>query len=108
MSEDLEIPDSGKIDNKLLLPALRDIRRDQRETKELLVALTKHVSDVEKRLVKRIDDVETRLAKRMDDMNKRFDESKDDLEIMVKSELLGRLTHFETRIDEKIEELLAP
>ncbi len=97
MAEDLEIPDSGKIDNKLLLSTLRDIRRDQRETKELLVALTKHVFDVEKRL-----------AKRMDDMNKRFDEVKDDLEIMLKSELLGRLTHFETRIDEKIEELLAP
>ncbi|MGO8839976.1 MAG: hypothetical protein ACLPWS_15270 [Rhodomicrobium sp.] len=108
MAEDLEIPDGRKIDNKLLLSTLRDIRRDQRDTKELLVALTKHVFDVEKRLAKRIDDVETRLAKRIDDMNKRFDESKDDLEIMIKSELMGRLTHFETRIDEKIEELLAP
>jgi len=27
---------------------------------------------------------------------------------MLKSELLGRLTNFETRIDQKIEELLAP
>ncbi len=97
MAEDLEIPESGTIDNKLLLSALRDIRRDQRETKELLVALTKHVFDVEKRL-----------AKRMDDMNERFDETKDDLEIMLKSETLGRLTNFETRIDQKIEELLAP
>ncbi len=89
MAEDLEISDSGKIDNKLLLSTLRDIRRDQRETKELLVALTKHVSELEKRLARRVDDV------------------KDDLEIMIKSELMGRLTHFETRIDEKIEELLA-
>ncbi len=97
MAEDLEIPDSGRLDNKLLLPALRDIRRDQRETKELLLALTKHVFEVEKRL-----------AKRIDDMNKRFDEVKDDLEIMLKSELMGRLSHFETRIDQKIEELLAP
>ena len=102
MAEDLQIPESGKIDNKLLLSMLRDIRRDQRETKELLLALTKHVFDVEKRLVKRIDDVN----KRIDDMNKRFDEVKDDLEIMLKSELLGRLTNFETRIDRKIEELL--
>ncbi len=97
MAEDLEIPDSGRLDNKLLLPALRDIRRDQRETKELLLALTKHVFEVEKRV-----------AKRIDDMNKRFDEVKDDLEIMLKSELMGRLSHFETRIDQKIEELLAP
>jgi len=70
MAEDLEISESGKIDNKLLLTTLRDIRRDQRETKELLVALTKHVFDVERRL-----------AKRIDDMNKRFDEVKDDLRL---------------------------
>lgn len=89
MAEDLEIPESGKIDNKLLLSTLRDIRRDQRETKELLVALTKHVSELEKRLARRVDDV------------------KDDLEIMIKSELMGRLTNYETRIDQKIEELLA-
>jgi len=41
-------------------------------------------------------------------LSRRIDDSKDDLEIMFKSELMGRLTHFETRIDEKIEELLAP
>ncbi len=89
MAEDLEIPESGKIDNKLLLSTLRDIRRDQPETKELLVALTKHVSELEKRLARRVDDV------------------KDDLEIMIKSELMGRLTNYEPRIDQKIEELLA-
>ena len=89
MADDLEIPDGGKIDNKLLLSTLRDIRRDQRETKELLLALSKHVSELEKRLGRRVDDV------------------KDDLEIMIKSELMGRLTNFETRIDQKIDELLA-
>ncbi len=90
MAEDTEIPDAGRIDNKLLLSTLREIRRDQRETKELLVVLTKYVAEVEKRLARRVDDV------------------KADLEIMIKSELMGRLTHFETRIDQKIEELLAP
>jgi predicted transcriptional regulator len=61
MAEDLEISESGKIDNKLLLSALLGIRRDQREIKELVVALTKHVAEVEKRLAKRIDDVKDRL-----------------------------------------------
>lgn len=88
MAEDSEILDGGKIDNKPLLATLRDIRRKRRETKELLLALTKHVLDLEKRLAKRSGDVN------------------DDLEILLKSELLGRLTHFETRIDQKIEELL--
>jgi hypothetical protein len=89
MADDLEIPDGGKIDNKLLLSTLRDIRRDQRETKDLLLALTKHVSELEKRLARRVDDV------------------KDDLEIIIKSELMARLTNFETPIDQKIDELLA-
>ncbi len=89
MAEDLEIPDGGKIDNKLLLSTLREIRRDQRETKELLLVLTKHVTELEKRLARRVDDV------------------KDGLEIMIKSELVGRLTNFETRIDQKIDALLA-
>jgi hypothetical protein len=61
MAEDLEVPDSGNIDNKLLLSALLGIRRDQREIKELVIALTKHVAEVEKRLAKRIDDVKVRL-----------------------------------------------
>lgn len=104
MAEDTEIPDAGRIDNKLLLSTLREIRRDQRETKELLIVLTKYLAEVEKRLTKRMEDV----SKRIDETNKRFDEVKDDLEIVLKSELMGRLTHFETRIDEKIEELLAP
>jgi len=90
MAEDLEFPESGKIDNKLLFSTLQDIRRDQREIKELVVDLTKHVPEVDKRLAKRIGDLADRL------------------EIMLNSKLLGRLTNFETRVDQKIDELLAP
>jgi peptidoglycan hydrolase CwlO-like protein len=104
MAEGTEIPDAGRIGSKLLLSTLREIRSDQRETKELLGVLTKYAGEVEKRLTKRMEDV----SKRIDETNKRFDEVKDDLEIVHKSELMGRLTHFETCIDEKIEELLAP
>jgi hypothetical protein len=32
-------------------------------------------------------------------------ETRDEIELMLKSELLGHLTHFETQIDEKIAEL---
>jgi hypothetical protein len=55
MAEELEIPASGTIDDKLLLSMLRDIRRDQREINELLAALTKHIFELEKRLARRLD-----------------------------------------------------
>jgi hypothetical protein len=87
MADELEIPD-GKISDKLLLSILRDIRREQRETTELLVSLTRHLFEVEKRL------------------SRRMDETQDDLALTLKSEVLGRLANFETRIDRKIEELL--
>jgi hypothetical protein len=54
MTDEVEMLDSGKVDAKLLLSILRDIRRDQQETKVLFANLTKHVSEVEKRLTRRI------------------------------------------------------
>jgi hypothetical protein len=57
VAEDLEISDSGKIDNKLLLATLRDIRRDQREINELIVALIKHVFELEEHLSRKLDTV---------------------------------------------------
>jgi hypothetical protein len=99
MADEPEIPD-GKIDNKLLLSILRDIRREQREHLALTLSLSERLLASEKRLSQRIDDFEKRL-------DQRFGELRDDLELMLKAEVLGRLTHFETRIDQKIEELLA-
>jgi hypothetical protein len=100
MADDLEIPDSGKVDNKLLLSTLRDLRREQRETRDLLVSLTKHVIEMDKRFNTRLDDAEKRLSARIDDL-------RDEVELIMKAEIMGRLANFETRIDQKIEELLA-
>jgi hypothetical protein len=101
MADEPEIPERGQVDNRLLASILRDIRRDGRETKDLVVALTKHLFDVEKRNERRFADMD----KRFSDLDQRFNELRDDLELMIKSELMGRLMHFETRIDQKIDEL---
>ena len=55
MSEDLEIPDAGKIDNKLLLATLRNIRREQQEINDLLLSLTHHILEMDKRFGARLD-----------------------------------------------------
>jgi len=61
---------------------LKTIRREQEEHRTLLLGVI---------------DQGRRLERRMSEM-------RDDLELMIKSELMGRLTHFETRMDEKLEQ----
>jgi hypothetical protein len=77
-------------DNALILSILREIRAEQREQRSLLLTLT----DYTRRLDRRIGNVE-----------RRFDELKDDLKLMVKSELMGRLAHFETTIEQRLDAL---
>jgi hypothetical protein len=48
----------------------------------------------------RFDDIDRRFAS----IERRIGETRDEIELMLKSELLGHLTHFETQIDEKIAE----
>ena len=77
-------------DNTLLLSNLRDIRTDMREQRALLFTLTEFTR---------------RLDRRMDQLDQRLADLKDDLELMIRSELLGRLAHRDTVMDEKLEQL---
>jgi hypothetical protein len=92
MADESEIAANGMVDSRLLLSMLRDIRREQRETRDLLVSLTQHV-------LGRFDDLEKRMTARIDDL-------KEELQLMLKAEVLGRISHLETRLDEKLDELL--
>ena len=65
----------------LTIQMLKTIRREQDEHRSLLLGLIDQGRRVERRM----------------------SEMRDDLELMIKSELMGRLTHFEIRMDEKIE-----
>ncbi len=43
--------------------------------------------------------------RRFDDIERRISDSRAEIELMLKAELLGSLTHFETRTDTRIAEL---
>jgi molybdenum-dependent DNA-binding transcriptional regulator ModE len=89
------------VDDTPLISLLRDIRRQQGEQRSLLLSLTEYARKLAQRLdqlEQRLDEVERRLDRRMVAV-------RDDLELMLKAELLGRLTHFEGRIDERLAEL---
>ena len=77
-------------DNSLMLSILKDIRVELRDHRTLLLQLA---------------DGLRRHDRRFNDMERRLGDLSAELELMVKSELMGRLTHFETQIDEKLAQL---
>ena len=77
-------------DDFLMLSILKDIRVELRDHRTLLLQLA---------------DGLRRHDRRFNDMERRLGDLSAELELMVKSELMGRLTHFETQIDEKLAQL---
>lgn len=90
-------------DNSLMLSILKDLRAEMRQHHDLLLQLV----DAGKRHDRRFDTIDHRfnhVEQRISDVEQRIGDSRGELELMLKGELLGRLTHFETRIDERLAE----
>lgn len=79
-------------DTSLTMTILREIRAEMREQRALLLQLV---------------DANQRTAGRFDVIERRISDLRPDLELMLKGELLGRLGHFETQIEHRIDELEA-
>ena len=77
-------------DDALMLSISKDIRVELRDHRTLLLQLA---------------DGLRRHDRRFNDMERRLGDLSAELELMVKSELMGRLSHFETQIDEKLAQL---
>ncbi len=77
-------------DDTLLLSILKELRAEMREHKAMLLQLV---------------DASRRHDRRFDDLEHRFGDLRSELELMLKGELMGRLSHFETQIDEKLGQL---
>ena len=74
-------------DDSLMLSILKEIRVELRDHRTLLLQL---------------GDASRRHDRRFNDLEHRMGDLSGELELMVKSEVMGRLTHFETKIDEKL------
>jgi predicted nucleic acid-binding Zn-ribbon protein len=77
-------------DDSLMFPILSELRADMRQQSTLLLQL----SEAGHRLERRFGDIERRIS-----------DTRAEIELMLKAELLGQLTHFETQIDERIAQL---
>jgi hypothetical protein len=78
-------------DDALMLSILKEIRVELRDHRTLLLQLA---------------DGSRRHDRRFNDMERRLGDLSAELELMVKSELMGRLSHFKTQIDEKLGRVL--
>jgi hypothetical protein len=74
----------------VVLRLLRDIRREMTDQRALLLALVEQGQ---------------RLERRMGELERRISEIKDDIEIMLKAELMGRMGNFETRFEQRLDDL---
>ncbi len=81
-------------DETLTLSILKEIRAEQRDHRSLLLQL----AESSRRHDRRFNDMERRFS----DIERRIGDLSGELELMLKSELMGRLTHFETLIDERL------
>jgi chromosome segregation ATPase len=76
---------------------LREIQRDLREQRDLLVMMTQHVL----RLDRRMGDLE----RRMGDLERRMSELPADIETMLKMELIGHRVLIEDGVEGRLHEL---
>lgn len=84
---------------------------------EMLQALLKRSLEGQAMTHRKVDDALTliaglseqgrRLERRISDVERRIDALRDDIQVMLKAELMGRLGHFETRIEARLEAIEA-
>lgn len=80
----------AEADDSLLLAIVRELRAEMRQQRTLLLQLSEAVHRVERRF---------------GDIERRISDTRAEIELMLKAELLGSLTHFETQMDERIARL---
>ena len=119
------------VDNTLLLQILKEIRKEQRDQRTLLLQTSEYARKLERPMESRLGAVDQSLAainarfgtvesrfsavesrfgavdQRLSAIDQRIGGLKDDLELMIRSELMGALGNFEVRITGLIEERLA-
>ena len=91
------------VDNTLLLQILKEIRKEQRDQRTLLLKMSEYVRKLDQHTEARFLAVERKIL----NVEERVGALKDDLELMIKSELMGALGNFEVRMMGLIEERLA-
>jgi hypothetical protein len=84
------------VDNSLVLEILKEIRKEQRDQRTLLLLTAE-----------RVDRLDRHFERKFLSLEERMSSMKDDLAMMIKSELLGALTNFQNKIEIYVDQRLA-
>jgi hypothetical protein len=84
------------VDNGLMLEILKEIRKEQRDQRTLLLLTAE-----------RVDRLDRHFERKFLSLEERMSSMRDDLAIMIKSELLGALTNFQNKIEIYVDQRLA-
>lgn len=83
----------AEVDQTLTVAILREIRADARKLQDLVLLSIESSR-------RRFDAIE----RKIEAVDRQVEDAASDIELMVKSELMGRLGNFETKIDRRIAE----
>ncbi len=90
---------------------LRIVRNENGSMRTIMLGLSDQGRRIERRLGeidRRVGELDRRvgeLDRRIGEFDRRLDEAKDDMELMIRSEMMGRLGNFEVRFERRLEEL---
>jgi chromosome segregation ATPase len=84
-------------DNALMLAIPGELRAELRQHRTMLLQLV----DATRRHDRRFEEIEQRFGQ----IEGRISDTRAEIELMLKAELQGRLTHFETQMDERLAQL---
>lgn len=93
-----------------VLTGQREIRDEQREIREELTGIRQEMSVMRsdmadmRRAILQLIDKAMRHERRFDELERRIVEAKDDIELMMRSEVMGRLAYFETKMEARFRE----
>jgi hypothetical protein len=91
------------VDDTLVVEILKELRKEQRDQRTLLL----QTSEAVRKLHQYTEENLLAIRRELLNIEERMKAHKDDLELMLKSELLGSLVHFQTKIENYVDQRLS-
>jgi len=94
---------SDTVDLNFLAMQIERVLTGQREIREEMSIMRGDMADMRRAILQLIDKA-MRHERRFDELERRIVETKDDIELMMRSQVMGRLANFETRMEARFRE----
>lgn len=86
-----------------VLTEQREMRGELAGMREDMTVMSREIADMRRATLQLIEK-SIRHERRFDELEHRIVETKDDMELMIRSELMGRMAHFESKMEARFSE----